>query len=91
MLYENFYYMVLTRHSAGKSGRQFVFKVLYYIVRLIRYDLIWLVFCIRLWQQVNLMKMIIYMFTTQRQIKNPVKHNYRLKTLNYFRKNLYFR
>ena len=56
-----------------KSSHQFVFRILYYIIRLIRYDLIWLVFCIRFIWQVNLMKMIIYMFRTERRIKNPVK------------------
>ena len=36
--------------------------------------LIWHVFCIRFVWQINLIKKIIYMFRTQKRIKNPVKH-----------------
>ena len=42
---------------------------LYYHLRLV-----WLVFCVRLVWQANLMKMIIYMFRIQRRMKNLVKH-----------------
>ena len=60
-----------------RSGRQFVFKILYYIIRLIIYQIIrfiWLVFCIKSVWQVNLIKMVIYKFRTQRPMKNPIKH-----------------
>ena len=46
--------------------------VLHYQINPVR--LIWLVFCIRFVWRVNLMKMIIYMFRTQKRIKNPAKH-----------------
>ena len=52
-----------------KYGRQFVFKILNYIIRLI-----WLVFRIRFVWQVNLMKIIIYTFRALWRIKNPVKY-----------------
>ena len=64
-------------------------------VTLEEYGLLWLVFCIRFVWQVHLMKMIIYMFRTQRHLKNPIKHliwsflqiNLQPeKTLNWFRK-----
>ena len=35
MTYENFYYMVSHAVWLVKSGRQFVFKILYYFIRLI--------------------------------------------------------
>ena len=73
MLNENCYYMVLIRHSACKVWSSICIQdiVLHYQINSIR--LIWLVFSIRFIWQVNLMKMIIYMFRTERYIKNPVK------------------
>ena len=95
MLYEIFYYMVFTRHSAGKIWSSICLQDiaqpgLHYQMNLIR--LTWVVLYIRFVWQINLMKIIIYMIRTQRRIKNPVKHkdgtfceySYRRKAVNYF-------
>ena len=73
LLYENFYDMVFTRHSAGKIWSSICIQdVVLHYQRIIPIQLIWLVFCIRFAWKVNLMKMIIYMFRTQRRI-NPIQ------------------
>ena len=73
LLYENFYDMVFTRHSAGKIWSSICIQdVVLHYQRIIPIQLIWLVFCIRFSWKVNLMKMIIYMFRTQRRI-NPIQ------------------
>ena len=71
LLYENFYDMVFTRHSAGKIWSSICIQdVVLHYQRIIPIQLIWLVFCIRFAWKVNLMKMIIYMFRTQRRINS---------------------
>ena len=73
LLYENFYDMVFKRHSAGKIWSSICIQdVVLHYQRIIPIQLIWLVFCIRFAWKVNLMKMIIYMFRTQRRI-NPIQ------------------
>ena len=97
MLYENFYYMVFTCHSAAKIWSLICTQdiVLHYQINPIW--LTWLVFWIRFVWQANPVKMIVYTFKTQRRIKNLVKHlswtffqkSYRLKTLNGFWRRLH--
>ena len=80
MLYESFYCMIFTHHSAGKIWssicmQDIVKPGLHCKINLIRlmYHII-----INLYQicltNICLMKIIIYMFRTQRRIKNPTKH-----------------
>ena len=69
--------MVFTRHLAGKIWssiciQDIVKPELHYHINLILS--ISLVFCIRFVRQINLMKIIIFAFRTQRRIKDPVKH-----------------
>ena len=73
MLYEIFYYMVFTCHSAVKIWSSISIQDIV-LDQINPIQLIWFVFCVRFAWQVTLMKMIIYMFTTQRRIKNLVKH-----------------
>ena len=69
MLYEVLYYMVFTRHSAGL---QYVYEILQirdYIINAI--NLTRFLYQICLTDKSD--KKIIYMFRTQKRIKNPVK------------------
>ena len=58
-------YMVFTRHLTGKIWSSICIQdiVLHFQINPVR--LIWLIFCIKFVWQVNLMKMINYLFRTR--------------------------